>query len=106
MRILSPSQGQRRILPTPYQKLENLQVLIWILNWLWIYGPPINKEEDHLRQPFSLFLFSRGMSFCVYLCIFCLCFLSSHTNFYLISRMGQAQNTSLGLVLSHFKDFC
>lgn len=75
MYILSPSQGQQRILPTSYQKLENLQVLIWILNWLWIYGPPINKVEDHLRQPFSLFLFSRecpSVSIYVYsVCAFC-----------------------------------
>jgi len=46
-----------------------------------------------------------GVSFCVCLCVF-LCFLSSHTHFSLIPRMGQAQSTSLGLVLHHFKDFC
>lgn len=61
-------------------------------------GPPVHREEDCVGQSQEC----PSISACVY----CLCFLSSHTHFSLILRMGQAQSTSLGLVLHHFKDFC
>jgi hypothetical protein len=69
------ARGKKGMLLKPYQKLENLLVLIWILNGLWAYGHPICREEDQLRQPFSLLLFSQeclsvSVSVCS-LCAFC-----------------------------------
>ena len=73
MCILSLGQGQRRTLLTPYQKLENLLVLIWILNWLWVYESPMHRKEDHQRQPLGLLLFSQGcpsLSVCILFVLF------------------------------------
>ena len=92
------------MLPTPYQKMEALLLPIWILNWLWVYGAPTHKEEDHLRQPSGCF-FSPwecpSVSVCVYsVCAFCpliqivLCFLG----------WNRHSTYPLGLGLNHFKD--
>lgn len=45
------------------------------------------------------------MSFCVCLCVFCLCLLSFRTHFSLIPKMRQVESTPLGLVLNYLKDF-
>lgn len=100
----STGQEPQRILSRPYRK-QNLLVLIWILSWLWDYGPPMHREEDCLRQPFHFVFIFLGTPFCVCLYTVSLCFLFSPTNFSLIPRMGQAQSTLLSLVLNHFKDF-
>jgi hypothetical protein len=60
---------------SPRKKQENLLVLIWIVNWLWVHGPPMHREEGHLKQPFILFLISRerpsvSVSVCS-VCAFC-----------------------------------
>ena len=66
------ARGKKGMLLKPYQKLENLLVLIWILNGLWAYGHPICREEDQLRQPFSLLLFSQEcLSVSVSVCSLC-----------------------------------
>lgn len=101
-RLLSPSQEHWRRLPTSYQKLENLLVLIWTLSWLWASREQGGRASETTFQFVFVFL---GMSFCVCLCVFFLCFLSSCTNSSLIPRMGQTQSTPLGLVLNCFKDF-
>jgi hypothetical protein len=70
----STGQEPQRILSRPYWK-QNLLVLIWILSWLWDYGPPMHREEDRLRQPLVLLFFSQecpSVFVCVYsICAFC-----------------------------------
>jgi hypothetical protein len=51
------------MLPILYQKEEVFLVLIWILNWLEVYGPSESRDEDHLRQPFGFVFVFPGMSF-------------------------------------------
>ena len=79
--FLSLGQGLWRILPTHNKKQENLLVLIWFLNWLWVFRSPVHRVEDCLRQPFHFALAFPGTSFCADLCVFCLCFSSSYTSF-------------------------
>lgn len=55
--------------PQPYQKPENLLVLILILNWPWVYGLPMHEEEGHLRQSIHFSFVFSGTCFCVCLCI-------------------------------------
>ena len=75
----------------PYRK--NLLVHIWFLNNLWVYGLFMWKKEDHQKEPSgSVFIFPRNV-ICVYLCVFCLCFLSSCTRFSFIPKMRQVQST-------------
>lgn len=100
----SPGHGQQWMLPTAYQKQKNLLVLIWILNWLWLYRPPIHRKEDHLRQLFS-FHFLGDALLCMSRCILFMLFVLLHI-FSLISRMGQDQSIPLTFALNHFKDFC
>ena len=123
-----------------YQKMKNLLVFIWIVSWLWVYGPPMPREDDHLRKtslswapkqnlraqnqnslqthPLNLrrlgrfhdrlrfvFCFHGNVLLCLSVSV-CLCFMSSCTTFSLIPMVREAYCTPLGLVLSHFKDFC
>jgi hypothetical protein len=95
MPILSLGQVTTKDAPDPYQNLENFRVLIRMLNWLWVYGPPMNREDGSLRQPLGLFPAChssppKGSS--VSVCILFVLFVFSYI-FSMIPRMGQAQST-------------
>ena len=91
--ILSAGQGQWRARSTHSPKLENLLVLIWILNRLWGAGRKTAETAF-----WFCFCFPSNVLLSLLVCT--LCFLSSHTKFSLIPTLGQAQSTSLGLVLT------
>lgn len=64
------------------------------------------QEGRPSETTFSVFFFFLPeMSFYVCPCVLCLGFLSCHTNFSLILRIGQAQSIPLGLVRTIFGTF-
>lgn len=79
-----------------FRVLEVASGNVWVDRW--------QPRPSETAFCFS-FCFSGNVLLCHSVCVFCLCFLSSPTNFSLIPRMRQAQSTPLGLILNHFKDF-
>lgn len=102
--ILLTRQGQWKKLPARYQKEENLLVLIWFLNWLWVFGIAfLFFSFSFYLFYFSFYLFCLSFYFAFFfpvtVLVYSVCaFVSSHT-FFLIPRIEQA----LALVLNHFQ---